>query len=205
MLKLQNKFKYHFVQSWWVYLFVALFFAAGIVFGSLGVAALNESQTTFLLTFLNDNIQDIQGGAMGLSETIKQSVWSNLITLLKIAVLGLTVIGFPLVLAIIFSRGFTLGFTIGFLFQQKSWQGIILILLSIIPSKLILIPTMLVAAVIAINFSFLLIRGGEVRKKTISRQVLSYCMIMLVLSTVVMTAGLLEGYSLPVTTKILGW
>ena len=47
---------------------------------------------------------------------------------------GLTVIGAPVVLGIVFLRGFVLGFTIGFIIDELYVRGLILSLSSVLPT-----------------------------------------------------------------------
>lgn len=203
MDKLNSKLTQHFRLTWWVYLFVLLCFTAGLIFGSLGVKALDSKQTSSLHQYLDSGLTQISE-ELNYAMNTKQAILRNLYNLGKIYVLGLTVIGLPLVLVIIFTRGFVLGFTIGFILQEKAWRGAALALLAIVPPNILLLPAYLVAGVTAINFSLYLIRGREgLRSKPIFQGVLHYSIIMLGLSLFMLGAAFIEGYISPVFIRLL--
>ncbi|MFZ5754305.1 MAG: stage II sporulation protein M [Bacillota bacterium] len=203
MDKLKSKMTQHFRSSWWVYLFVLLCFTAGLIFGSLGVKALDSKQTSSLHQYLDNGLTQISE-ELNYAMNTKQAMLRNLYNLGKIFILGLTIIGLPLVLVIIFTRGFVLGFTIGFILQEKAWRGVVLALLAIVPPNILSLPAYILAGVTAINFSLYLIRGREgLRSQPISRGVLHYSIIMFGLSLFMLGAAFIEGYISPVFIRLL--
>ena len=94
-----------FAKNYLLYLFVILFLIMGIVFGVLGVKALTETQLTALNNFVDFGLANIDNNVD--SQTVaKAAIWRNLQTVFKIWFLGLTVIGLPLILVIIFTRDY---------------------------------------------------------------------------------------------------
>jgi len=83
--------------------------------------------------------------------------------------LGLSVIGAPLIAAVIFLRGFTLGFVFGFLIDDLGIRGAALALAALLPQNLVSIPGVLLCAVGAIGFSAEIVRTvfGRARGVTI--------------------------------------
>lgn len=201
-----NKFRYklreHVNSSWWVYLFVALCFLGGVVFGSLGVNSLNLEQQTALGDFLNKGLAGYVE-ELDFSTTTRQALFKNLYNLAKICGLGLTVIGMPLILAIIFTRGFVLGFTVVFLFQEKAWQGGLIAMLAVLPPNLLSLPAYILAAVIAINFSLYLLKGGEQRSLPLPQYFFGYLLASVLLGLLMVGAALIEGYLSPLFIKLL--
>jgi len=128
--------KSHLGNNYLVYLFVLLFLIMGIIFGVIGTKALTSQQLIGLNQYIDTGLEtiskdfDYQAAAL-------HAIWRNMKTILKIWFLGLTVIGVPLILVIVFTRGFVLGFTVGFILQNKAWQGLGLILLTIFPQNII--------------------------------------------------------------------
>ena len=130
MIKFKNKLDEHFQKNWWVYLLIAFCFLMGVIFGSIGAKSLNSYQNSALGDFVNNGLSGFEN-TVDFSPTMRQALNKNLYNLLKLLVLGLTVIGLPLILALIFTRGFVLGFTVTFLIRQKAWQGGLIALLAI--------------------------------------------------------------------------
>ncbi|MDX9871898.1 MAG: stage II sporulation protein M [Clostridia bacterium] len=195
----RNRIIQHLQGSWWVYIILGLCFIAGIVFGSLGVNILDEQQTTALRDFLDEGFAQFDGD-MNFVTTTQQAVSKNLVNLSKIFLLGLTVIGFPLILMIIFTRGFVLGFTVVFLIQQKGLWGALIALLAIFPPNLLSLPAYILAAAAAINFSLFLIRA---KNTSLANYALSYLFLMIMLGFLMLAAALIEGYLSPFFIQLL--
>lgn len=200
MRKLRNIVIQHLQGSWWVYIFLGICFLAGIIFGFLGVNILDEQQTTTLRQFMDEGFSQLAGD-MNYIGTTQQAAVKNFANLGKIFLLGLTVIGFPLILVIIFTRGFVLGFTVCFLIREKAIWGGLIALLAILPPNLLSLPAYILAAAAAINFSLYLIRS---KNTPILNYALSYLLLMIVLFIVMLGAVLIEGYLSPLFIQLLG-
>jgi len=201
----KQKARHHLFWSWWVYLFVGLFFVAGLVFGAMGVTVLDAETNTNLGAFLDEGISRLEQ-SLSFSETTRQAVLKNLGNLGKIGFLGMTVLGFPLVLIMIFTRGFALGFTIAFLVRDKALRGAALVLLAVLPPNLLAVPAYLVAAATAINFTFYLIRGRNGQRITpLNQYLLGYLLMMAFFSLILIGASFLEGYFSPLMIRLLGF
>jgi stage II sporulation protein M len=100
-------------------------------------------------------------------------------------------------MAVVFMRGFSLGFTVGFLLQEKAGAGVMLSLISLLPQNLIYIPLLLVAAVLAVNFSLYILRGRSYGKASLGVSLLGYSALMGLLMLVFMTGAFVEAYLVP--------
>lgn len=202
MNKFKHKLTEHFQKNWWVYLLIAFCFLTGVIFGSIGAKSLNPSQNSMLGDFVNNGLAGFNSGS-DFSGTLRQALQKELYNLAKFLVLGLTVIGLPLVLALIFTRGFVLGFTVTFLVQQKAWQGGLITLLAILPPNLLSLPAYFIAAVMAINFSLFLIKGDNRKGNSLASNFLGYLGYFLILSAIMVAAALVEGYLSPFLLRLL--
>lgn len=199
MRSFRNRIIQHLQGNWWVYIILGLCFIAGLVFGSLGVNILDAEQTAALSDFVDEGFAQFDG-SMNFVATTQQALSKNLVNLGKIFLLGLTVIGFPLILMIIFTRGFVLGFTVVFLIQQKGLWGALIALLAIFPPNLLSLPAYILAAAAAINFSLFLIKA---KNTTLANYALSYLILMIVLGLIMLAAALIEGYLSPFFIQLL--
>ncbi len=205
MGRLQSKIQEHLMVHWWVYLSVGICFIAGLVFGSLAVNTLDDGQISSLEKFLEAGLDQFSED-LNMAGSAKQALLKNLVTLNKLFILGLTVIGFPLILTVIFTRGFALGFTTVFLIQEKSLVGGALSLLAIIPPHLLSLPAYILAAVAAINFTIYLIRGCDRSHGTpLVKYFLGYLLFMLALAFLLIGAAFIEGYLSPLAIRMLTW
>jgi len=191
----------HFYVSWWVYLLVGSCFIVGLFFGFLGMSSLEQSQASSLKQLFEEALVHFEEN-FSFSASARQALLKNILNLGKIFLMGLTVIGLPLVLIIIFTRGFVLGFTIEFLLQEKAWRGGALALLAILPPNLLSLPAYLLGAVIAINFSLYLIRGPGQRSIKMSQCFLEYLFALFCLGILMLGSALIEGYLSPIFIRL---
>ncbi|HHY06720.1 MAG TPA: stage II sporulation protein M [Clostridia bacterium] len=201
MVKVKFKLKQHFYASWWVYSLVGSCFLLGLFFGFLGMTSLEQNQTSSLSKLFEEGLVHFEKN-FNFSTSARQAVLKNTVNLSKIFLMGLTIIGLPLVLVIIFTRGFVLGFTIEFLLQEKAWRGGLLALLTVLPPNLLSVPAYILGAVMAINFSLYLIKGSGQRKIKMSQCFLEYLLIMLSLAVLMLGSALIEGYFSPIFIKL---
>jgi stage II sporulation protein M len=117
-------------------------------------------------------------------------------TVLAIWFLGLTIIGVPLILAVVFLRGYALGFTIGFLVHQKGGAGIIMSILSILPQNIVYIPFLIIWSVIAVNFSAYLV-GRNPGGVSLGKALVNYSLLLAVFLAMFMTGAFIEAYLSP--------
>jgi len=105
------------------------------------------------------------------------------------------VIGVPLILAVVFLRGYALGFTVGFLVQQKGGAGVIMSILSILPQNLVYIPLLIIWAVIAVNFSSYLI--GRHPGAALGKTLINYSLLLAVFLVLFTAGAFIEAYLSP--------
>lgn len=201
MEKIKLKIMRHIYASWWVYLLVGSCFLVGLFFGFWGMTSLEQKQASSLSKLFEEGLLHFEEN-FNFSASARQAVFKNTINLGKIFLMGLTIIGLPLILVIIFTRGFVLGFTIEFLLQEKAWRGGVLALLAVLPPNLLSLPAYLLGAVMAINFSLYLIRGSSQKNIKMSQCLVEYLLVMLSLSIFMLGSALIEGYFSPIFIKL---
>lgn len=185
-------------------LLVSLFFILGITAGALGIQFLSVDQESKLVEYLDAFFAGFSVEPVDTVLLAERSILNNLQIILVIWFLGLTVIGIPLILLVVLLRGFVLGFTVGFLVQKKAWQGIAVVCLSIVPQSLLYVPALILAGAAAVSFSLSLLgRWSPMRSARRSRSLLSYCLLMAILSLAGIVAGLIEAIVTPVFLKLL--
>lgn len=181
----------HIRQFWVIYLTLTAVYLAGIVFGSIGVTALSGTESSQLAQFL-DKLLVSQPQSLD-SSFLLQLAREQFIIMAGIWVLGLTVIGTPLIYLIIFTRGFVLGFTISFIRGVKGFWGLGLILISVFLPALAGIPLLLLGAGLATIFSFLLIKGKS-KGESLRREFFYYSLATVLISLGSVAVGVSQGY-----------
>jgi len=181
----------HIRQYWVIYLTLSSVYLAGVVFGGVGVNALGVSETSqlgkFLDTLLKSQPTSFEPGFLG------QLARDMFIMMAAIWILGLTIIGAPLIYLIVFTRGFILGFTISFIIGAKGTLGIALVLTTIFIPTIFGIPLLLLGAGLATIFSFLLLRG-KARGESLRREFLYYTAAAAFVCIGAVAVGVAQGY-----------
>lgn len=172
--------------------------------GTISVKLLTPEEALELGEFLSSFIKGLEWLGLDQLVVVRQSLYNNLKTVGLIWFLGLTVIGIPMILVLLFFEGFTLGFTAGFLVQTKGLEGILLALTALTPSNILFLPGLITAGVIGITFSVWLIKGRhDFRQSGIVQQFFAYSLSIGILCILVVIAGLLEAYCSPLLMKLV--
>lgn len=191
----------HIRQYWVIYLTLSSVYLAGVVFGAVGVGALGVSETSqlgkFLDTLLKSQPKSIDPVFLG------QLARDMFIMMAGIWILGLTIIGAPLIFLIVFTRGFILGFTVSFIIGVKGALGLGLILMTVLIPAILAIPLLLLGAGLATIFSFLLLRG-KARGESLRREFLYYTVAATFVTVGAVGVGVLQGYFSILGARLLG-
>lgn len=195
----------YFRERFFLFLLVIILLVMGIVFGSMSVNTLGGEQRQELTQYLRLFFQGFQGDPTApVSDPVyaREAIANHLKTVLFLLVLGVSVIGVPLVLLLVFTRGFILGFTVAFLVRQLSGRGMLFAMAAVLPHQFLVVPTIVILAVANIDFAGILVRSRWGRKPVpVSRPFLQ-CLGLNGAGLIILTvAGLIEGLVTPVLIR----
>lgn len=174
----------------------------GIFFGATAARVISIDQADHLAGYFNSFLDKVAVTPISEQMYFRHSVMTNLYIMLGIYVLGLTVIGIPLVLVAVFSRGFILGFTIGFLVREKAVKGLIFALVSVLPHNILVVPAIIAGGVISLSYSAAIIKRRFFSQNPSGvRRFGLYTAVMSILCLVTAVAGFVEAYVTPVFIK----
>lgn len=196
-MKLIQWLNRHVRENRWQYLLIIIAFLAGTVSGDFKAGSLNDGVRNHLLGLIDDYLKG--GTAIGVSKQV--ILWNSFInqakSIIAIWFLGLTIIGMPLILAVVFFKGFSLGFTVCFLVAERAVSGLLISILSILPQNLIYIPLLIIWSVVAINFSIYISRSRSGGGVPLGRGLAGYSLLMLLSLVIVLAGALIEAYLSP--------
>lgn len=177
-----------------LFLFIVVLFLIGVVFGILLGDALTESQQSQLAGELHQYATLLQTGDY-YEGTLLERAWFHGRWVLLAAVLGISVIGVPFILALDFLKGVMVGFAVGTLASQYSWKGILMSLAAIAPHNMLLLPALLIASTAAISFAFMIVKSLlKGRQGSLAPALGAYASFMGVLLVLCVLATLIEAY-----------
>ena len=194
----------HFQENSSIYLFVTVLFLMGIIFGAIVVNSLTLDQKEDLYFYLNRFFGQVKSGEVASSvEMFQQSFFHNVKYLGLIWILGIAIIGLPVVLILLFLKGMVIGFTVGFLVNQMGLSGFALSFVSVMPQNIFLIPAFLILSATSVAFSLKLVRQQFFKKaaEPISASFLRYSGTMIAMICLVACAATVEAYVSPTLMK----
>jgi stage II sporulation protein M len=191
------RFKRHLVENRWQYLIVVLLFLLGILLGGFKANQLDGAVKGHLSQLVDHFLQQGAEGSLNGPGLFLHAFLNQARTVLLVWFLGMTVIGLPLIMAVVFIRGFSLGFTIGFLFQDRAGAGILISLLSVVPQNLVYILFLFACSVMAMNFSLYLVRYRSTSAVPLGTALMTYSLVMFLCLLAVLGGALIEAYLCP--------
>ncbi|AZR73434.1 stage II sporulation protein M [Anoxybacter fermentans] len=184
--------------------FVLFIFIAGVVFGALAIRTLDYIGKKELVDYLSTFFNGLAGKFNDEYQVnLWDSIWLNIKTIIIMWLLGLSLIGMPLIPGLVFLRGFVIGFTVGFLVHELSFKGMLFALVSILPQNLIIVPATILAGVIAIFFSITILKS-LITKRPINfgHYLISYSVFMILIGGMMVVASLIEAFITPVFMEL---
>ncbi|USG63603.1 stage II sporulation protein M [Brevibacillus ruminantium] len=188
-----------------LYWFTIVLFTMGIIFGAVIVNSLPLSQRQDLFGFLQFFFSSL--GEKGIPEPslhFQQSLGYYAKTVAIMWVLGLSIIGLPMILLMLFLKGVVIGFTVGFLVNQLQWQGVNFALMGVLPQNLLVVPALIIVGVSGISFSLRLIKTRLLSKRDgIMSHFIGYSVLVIAMLLVLTAAATFESYVSPKLMQIV--
>ena len=91
-----------------IYLFLLLIFIIGVIFGSLFITIINDTDKNTVLNQITNFFNEMKSNKIDYLDIFKNSVISNLIYITFIWFLGISIIGIPIIIIMLFILSFIL-------------------------------------------------------------------------------------------------
>ena len=198
MKKIINKFKHN--KTLYILIIILLI---TFILGCLFIAFLSDENKQLILTSLNSFIDTIKTNKQSSINTLYRSISNNLIISTLVWIIGISIIGIPLIILILGIKSFVLGFTITSFIYNFKLKGIIWGIIYILP-HIINLLLLFILSYYAINFSKMIF-NYYFRKKEYSKNVIvkRYIKILVVCIVIYSLSSLIEAYVIPNIFKIL--
>ncbi|MDD6879203.1 MAG: stage II sporulation protein M [bacterium] len=138
-----------------IYVFLITLILIGIISGIVFIFFLNKADKTTVIsnveTFFNQ--VKIKGG-INYSKSILNTTLSNIIYILLLWLLGISVIGFPIIIGILFIKSFILGFSISSIILTYGFKGVLYAFLYVFPHHIIFIIIILLLSFYSLSFCY---------------------------------------------------
>ncbi|HEX7064338.1 MAG TPA: stage II sporulation protein M [Bacillales bacterium] len=204
MEKFKKMVQAHIQDNSSVYTFTMVLLIMGVIFGAVIVNSLALSEKQDLFIYLKQFFGEVGDGNFASPEAMfSQSLTHYLKYIGFMWILGISIIGLPIILILLFLKGVVVGFTVGFLVNQMSWHGLMLAFVSVLPQNLILVPAFIIVSTASVSFSLKMIRQQFIRKNStpILPQLFRYSLLVTVVCAVLALVSLFEAYVSPILIK----
>lgn len=201
--KLGQTIQMHVKENVSLYLFTVILFTMGVSFGAVIVNSLALPQKQDLIGYLAQFFLELKQGAVGDPGTVFQASLGQYLKYIGFMwILGLSIIGLPIILIMVFLKGLVVGFTVGFLVNQWHWKGLYVASLSVLPQNLFAIPAFIIVGTAGISFSLRLIRSRFNRRgESVYHHFLSYSALVFLMGLLLCVASLFEAFISPVIMR----
>lgn len=186
-----------------LYLFTIVLFIMGVGFGAVVVNSLGLTQKQELFMYVSQFFHELKSD--NITDPLR-SFQNSLGHYLKYVgfmwILGLSIIGLPLILLMVFLKGVVVGFTVGFLVNQLQWKGLYFAIVSVLPQNLLVIPAIIIVATAGISFSLHLVQSRFLKRGgALYPRFLVYSALILIMGGIVTVAAALEAFISPALMK----
>ena len=184
-----------------IYVSLIIVLLISVLFGAFFIKILSTTDKELVMTHINTYFDSIKNGSIKID--LYNNIINNNITLFILWILGFSVIGIPLIISILFYKGFTLSFTVTSLIYNFKFDGIFFSLVYIFPH---LILNLLFYFIVTYYSFKLCINIIQVlfNKNKINTSFLKKYVIVLVISVVFLSLSTLyETFILPYLIKII--
>ena len=165
---MKEKLKKEILSKKIIILVVFIVFILGLLFGSIYITLLNNSNKKVVLDSVNNYCSSFNKISITDKFNIfKSNLSSNLIYYIVMWLLGLSIIGLPIIVFMVFMRFFVTGFNISSLFACYKLKGLKYVLVYLVPSNIILLLLSIFLGIYSVNISIRL-ATNIIKKKTIN-------------------------------------
>ncbi len=204
MKKYMDKLKSNIRINKNLFVFLVVIIAVGVAAGSVFVTLLNDSDKVMVSDYLNNFLNNLKTDNLNYSGTLINTIIFTLGAALLIWLLGISVIGFILILLFLFIKAFSLGFSIGSIIINFNFKGILLAGAYIVPHHIINMMIYLLISSYALVLSYRLINSFTKKQTFEFKSVFNRYLFILGFSLVVLLISVLyEVYGAPELIKLI--
>lgn len=197
-----DKLKIKINKKIFVFLFVLMLM--GIIAGSIFTTILNSSDKELVINHLNEFIDNINNNRLDYLFALKNNLITNISYVILIWLLGISVIGLPIIIIMFFTKCFILGFSVGAILTTFKLKGILVSLVYVFPGQVISLLFLLLLMMYSMSFTFKMIYA-ILKKKSIDFKLImnKYFKILLIVLGVIILMSLCDTYLMPRLIKLL--
>lgn len=181
-----------------LFIFLLIIVIIGVTTGALFTAIISTSDKELVVSYLNDFFTNIKEGKLVYDNSLINALILTVGLAVAIWLLGVSVIGFVVVIVILFMKAFVLGFSVGSIIATFKLKGILMAFIYCFPHLVINILIFMLVSAFALIMSFKIINSITSKKPLDFKHYMNRYFIVLVFSVIILFfTSLYEIYVLP--------
>lgn len=199
-----DKLKSIFIINKQIVIFLLGLSIIAVIAGAFYITILNKTDQTLIEKSIIGFFDSIKNNNFNYMFSFKNAILNNIGFILLIWLLGISVIGIPIIIFLFFSKVFTLGFSISSIIFNYKLKGTLLSLFYVFPHHIINIYIYIVLIAYAISLSLKII-DSIIKRKIIDFKLVmnKYLYVLLISFIVIIITTLLEVFMVPSLMKFI--
>lgn len=198
MKKYMDKLKSNIRINKNLFVFLVVIVAVGVASGSIFVTVLNDLDKIMVSDYLNNFLNNLNSNNLNYNGTLINTLIFTLGLAILIWILGISVIGFALILLFLFIKAFSLGFSVASIIINFNFKGILIALAYVVPHHIINLMIYLLISSYALVLSYRLISSFTKKKNFDFKGIFNRYLFIIVFSLIVLFFSVLyEVYLAP--------
>ncbi len=186
-----------------LFIFVSILIIVGFITGSFFITILSNDDKKLVSETISNFFLQIKSGKIDQIYTLRTSITTNLIYILFMWILGISLIGLPIVIFLVFIKSFILGFSISSIIFRYKASGTLLTLGYIFPHQILNIIVLSFLSIYAIKVSISLFKlitsKKQIHFKGLVKKYLGVLIICVIIS---LASSVLETFLSPFIIKL---
>lgn len=175
-----------------------------LFFGTLFITILKEADKKLIVSEITNFFDTVNSKNYVLSSNLLPNLVNNDVFLLVIFLLGLSIVGLPFIVCMLFYKGFTLAFTVTTLIYNFKFEGILFSFLYIFPHLILNLILYFIMCVYAFNLSIKIFKNILNKEDfKIKDQLKKYILVFIILILTLSISSLYETYIIPYIIKLI--
>ncbi len=185
-------------------IFIISMLILGVITGSIFIHIIDINSRELIINKITDFVNNINDNNINTFITFKNSILTNLSYIFTIWILGMTIIGIPFNIFLVYIKGFVIGFSLSSFILLYKFKGILLSLIYLLCGQLFNVFIVILLGIYSIMFMNRLLKQIlKDKNNSILIFFKKYFVILIIVILISLLSSLLESFLLPTIIKLL--
>ncbi len=187
-----------------IYISIILVMIISLIFGTLFITILNDSDKLLVTNQINEFFKNIADNKYIANENLVNNLLNNNVYGIVLWIIGISIIGIPVIICMFFYKGFVLAFTISSLIYNFKVEGVFLSFIYVFPHMIISLIVYFILTYYSFHLSIKLLRKILNKEDFKLKFYIRKYIFILLLSVITLSlCSLYETYVVPYLLKLI--